>query len=537
MRVRHYVSLLAVLCCAEFIYGESIAGVRGGSYVVTLAGDQISSLLNSDGSTVEYRYDTSGNESGLTVSVDGTAFDVQYSILEGQGQFVQAGSLPPLLCTYDEYGRAASITLYPGMSFQNGEWYLAINAGDPINAATFGYGPAGHLASIALSSGLSLELGQPDTAGVVQQAVYGSDGSLLASASSGGASAVRILPAQLDAVASQFGLGADWAEMLSFTSNASGHLTTARGANGEAVLYLVDAGPFRVAFSPGGEALFYVVVPSYAQGEGIESDAATEMSGVVPTHIVVTSAGATGMYNEQPARGALYGSWVDSIGSAHVAKLDEVTSATRTPATQSVRVGTNGYRFIRTTVCADGVCWTRVSIEWVDEDPAPSGGGPSGGGSPPVPPARGGASPGKTGNQVAIATLRAAVDRALPRSKEKLKNQQCLALLDRTGIAGKKLIDVMRERGYDNPGAYLTTYLTYFAGGSRDCPGTAQATTKVNSSRVAICPSFSNASTGMASVYLIHEMMHTLGYGEAPMTGWPPSLKITQDVIAACGNN
>ncbi|HEY0371629.1 MAG TPA: hypothetical protein VGD79_06485 [Thermoanaerobaculia bacterium] len=43
-------------------------------------------------------------------------------------------------------------------------------------------------------------------------------------------------------------------------------------------------------------------------------------------------------------------------------------------------------------------------------------------------------------------------------------------------------------------------------------------------------------SDGMAAVILIHEMMHTLGYGEAPMPNWPSSSQITQDVAAACGN-
>jgi hypothetical protein len=42
----------------------------------------------------------------------------------------------------------------------------------------------------------------------------------------------------------------------------------------------------------------------------------------------------------------------------------------------------------------------------------------------------------------------------------------------------------------------------------------------------------------MGSVFLIHEMMHTLGYGEGPqIPGFPTTAEITRDVSVACGIN
>ena len=69
-----------------------------------------------------------------------------------------------------------------------------------------------------------------------------------------------------------------------------------------------------------------------------------------------------------------------------------------------------------------------------------------------------------------------------------------------------------------------------------DCVGNPAASTVPLTKYVAICPAFRQLDQGMGSVILIHEMMHTLGYGEGPKyPGFPASSQITQDVITACG--
>ena len=102
---------------------------------------------------------------------------------------------------------------------------------------------------------------------------------------------------------------------------------------------------------------------------------------------------------------------------------------------------------------------------------------------------------------------------------------------------GKPLIDVMREKQYTDPGAYLTKYLTYVMGNSTQCPGSVQAKTTVGGSLIAVCGTFLNSGDGWNAVYLIHEMMHSLGQGENPPTaGQPTSAQLNQQVSAACGH-
>jgi hypothetical protein len=47
--------------------------------------------------------------------------------------------------------------------------------------------------------------------------------------------------------------------------------------------------------------------------------------------------------------------------------------------------------------------------------------------------------------------LKALVGRSLIKARDKLRNTQCAALLNRVGVEGKKLRDVMHERKYDDP--------------------------------------------------------------------------------------
>jgi YD repeat-containing protein len=534
-----------LLCCVPAAFAQSIAGPQGGSYVVGTSGDLITSLSNDDGSIVEYQYDSAGAETGMNVSLGSSvSLALQYNVTpEGNG-FVQAGSLPPLIWMSDAYGRTQNADLYPNMTLIGGEWYLDINGPDSIPVAFFSYGPGGHLSSVTLNSGLSMQLGTPTSAGVVTQSLLRPDGTVAATASPvGGTNGVTIVPAQLDAIATHAGLGANWAETLTFSVAGSGHLTIGRDAAGTAQVYLVDVGPVRVGYAADGTALFYDFVPTYTVGGTID-DPATQVAGVAPSHIVMTAEGATGFYTDQPAFGAVYSAWTETNASGgtdtRFATVEPAPLASRRVATNGrggLRPRSDGLRRYKTVVCADEQCWERVWYEWV-EDPPAGGGGPSGGG-PIAPPSGGGKAPGKTGNQVVTdPKLRAKVDRALNKAKTKLQSQTCKALLNRLGIGGQKLIDVMNGRGYTDPGKYLTTHLTYVAGSAQDCQGNPLASTQVNATRVAVCSPFNNVTDGMAGVALIHEMMHTLGYGESPgYPGFPTSAQINQQVAAACGSN
>lgn len=524
---------------------EVVAGAQGGSYSLHMDGGQATSVTNDDGSVIQYRYDPSGAESGLTVYVDGVALSLDYSTSE-YGGFVYAAPLPPMMDTNDAYGRTTSVTLYPGMWYDNGEWTLDVNGPDPIPAATLAYGPSGHLSSITLNTGLSMELARLATAStpsdLVSQNVYAGDGTVLATgAPAGGTNSMRIAPTQLDAVATQLGLGANWAETLVFTRSANGQLTTARNATtNQVVLYMVDAGPYRVGYTPDGTPVFYDFSPSYGVSADPANDPATQLAGVAPQQIVMTATGATGMYTDRPADGAVYGAWTDSSGAAHYGRLTtdpEPESVRRIASDAAVRPGkisTNMWIRHRSEVCVNEYCWVNYWYEYVDD--GIFGGGPSSGGG--GTPANGGTSPGKNGNQVKDPILRAATERALNKVKDKLKNPNCSALLNRAGTNGMTLKNYMKARGYTDPYAYMTTFLKYETGsGSKDCPNSStKASTTVYGQRVAICSGFKNSTDGWNAVYLIHEMMHTLGQGEAPTPGQPSSSDLNQIVSAACGN-
>jgi len=228
---------------------ETVAGSQGGTYVVHEDGEQVASVTNDDGTVIHYRYDVWGNQSGMTVIVNGVPLTLDYGTYGSDLGWLYASPLPPLISTADAYGRTVSATLYPGTWFVNGEWEIDMNAPPPIPVASLGYGENGHLSAVTLNNGLSMQLetletqtptpwGPPTPSGRVSQSLYGSDGSLLASAlPAGGTNAMGVAPAQLDAVATQLGLGANWAETLTFTLSANGQVTTARNATtGEIVL-------------------------------------------------------------------------------------------------------------------------------------------------------------------------------------------------------------------------------------------------------------------------------------------------------------
>jgi hypothetical protein len=531
-----------LLCSVPAAFAQSVAGVYGGSYNIGTSGDQITSLTNDDGSVIYFHYDSAGGETGTTVSIGPeVSLALQHGFGEDGSGWVQAGSLPPLVWSNDAEGRAASATLYPGMTFVNGEWYLDVNAADPIPVAFFTYAASGHLSEVTLDNGVSLQLGASAESNVVTQSLIRPDGTVAAIASAaGGTNGVTVVPAQLDAVATRFGLGANWAETLTFSLGASAHVTTARNASGAVQMYLVDVGPVRVGYAPDGTALFYDLTVTYTSG-GISSDPAPNVDGVAPSHVVVTADGAVGLYNDRPAFGAVYSAWTETNGSS----VTDLRFATIAPETSSggrrvatngrSRVKSHGYRRYKSTVCADGVCWDRYWYEWVDDRVYAGGGSPGGGGKPPA----GGGQPAvKPGNGVKENKLRAKVDRGLNKAKAKLQNEACKALLDRIGVDNKKLVDLMNERGYADAGQYLTGYVSYVEGTTRDCPNNPMASTTVKGQRVAICSAFHNATEGMTSVYLIHEMMHTLGYGESPqIPGFPNTAEITEAVANACGRN
>lgn len=553
------------MCFPAALFAQNVVTVSSGAtytYSTDNSG-QITSITNDDGTQDAYEFDAYGSIIGINVFAGNTVLNVRY-IQSGSGQIVDAPGLAAIVVNADSNGRTSEVVVHPEISVgEGGE--LEVEAGGwwyspppPSTAATLAYGTNGYLTQATLNGGLALQLTAPDSAGIVHQTLYGSTGNIVAQANaSGSIPGIHNVPAYLDAVASEAGLGSQWADSLSFETSADGHLTTAFNSSSQPVLYMVNIGEIRVGFSPQGTALFYDVMPTYEAtvgtlNEGDPLDVAPQMAAVSPNHIVVTASGHTGFYMDHPADGAIYSAWneLDASGNETqpYAVLDMTFSSSlkMRGASDGKRLTSRGnlLRLYQTTVCVGNYCWTRTwSSEWNE------GGTSGGGGSAPpgytVPPGSGGTAGTKPGNNVP-GIPGAKVARAIPNAKEKLKDPKCQALLNQGDLYSlldpgvtRSLLWNMQARGFTDPGAYLNSLDFRLGMSSADCPGgsNTNASTKPFSALIHICPGFSNATEGLAADYLIHEMLHSLGLPENPPTkGAKSSSQINDMVRAACGS-
>jgi hypothetical protein len=117
---------------------------------------------------------------------------------------------------------------------------------------------------------------------------------------------------------------------------------------------------------------------------------------------------------------------------------------------------------------------------------------------------------------------------------ERLRGEECRKLLvDFTDSRGRSLGDNLARFGV-GPEEYIKV-LPLLDGSNRPlCQANqSQLLTRAGVARVFVCPSFVKSvyqQRTMAEVYLIHEMLHTLGLGENP----PTSHDITRQVARRC---
>jgi hypothetical protein len=131
-----------------------------------------------------------------------------------------------------------------------------------------------------------------------------------------------------------------------------------------------------------------------------------------------------------------------------------------------------------------------------------------------------------------------AVDRARAGAVKRLAQPECQKLFDEfTDAQGRTLRQALEEWTPD-PVEYLG--LVPFVDGSSQ-PGCRVTNVALNATvgarRVFVCKPFSAfqmRQPGVAESMVIHEILHTLGLGEAPQKGAPTSIEITQRVEARC---
>jgi hypothetical protein len=125
------------------------------------------------------------------------------------------------------------------------------------------------------------------------------------------------------------------------------------------------------------------------------------------------------------------------------------------------------------------------------------------------------------------------VDYAREGAIRRLQSPECRQILtDFRDPEGRTPLENLAPFGVD-PDQYLAQ-IPFLDGTSRPlCQGQSQLLTTRGIARVLVCKSFYQTvqqQRDMAEIYVIHEMLHTLGLGENP----PTSLEITQQVKRRC---
>jgi hypothetical protein len=131
-----------------------------------------------------------------------------------------------------------------------------------------------------------------------------------------------------------------------------------------------------------------------------------------------------------------------------------------------------------------------------------------------------------------------AVDSARTGALKRLESDECRRVFtDFTDTEGRTLQQNLEE-WTASPAEYIG--LIPFVDGSSQARCRATKTALVASPgvrRVFVCKTFAEVQLrqpGVAESMVIHEVLHTLGLGEAPMPGQPTSIEITQRVEARC---
>ena len=131
-----------------------------------------------------------------------------------------------------------------------------------------------------------------------------------------------------------------------------------------------------------------------------------------------------------------------------------------------------------------------------------------------------------------------AVDSARTGALQRLESEECRKVFtDFTDAQGRSLQQNLEEWS-PSPAEYIG--LIPFVDGSSQALCRKTKTALVASPgvrRVYVCKTFAEVQLrqpGVAESMVIHEILHTLGLGKAPMPGQPTSIEITQRVEARC---
>jgi len=507
--------------------------------------------------TEQLLYNTNDEQDGTSVTINNLTLTVRE---ERDGTVIVTG-MPTITVDRDQQGRHTT--------------YIT---GDGLRVAAFAFSPRGYLRRVSLADKYHLDLSQPAN-NTVTETLRGPDEKPIRQTAALGIAnrSAHVTWIPLDAVAHVLGLGTDWENAIRVTRSASGIVMTLRNAAGTTIGYIVSYHGDRFGFDANGKALFYDLRPTLidytASGDAdAVSTVMRELSGVAPTHIIVTRDGGVGAALDAASPGAFQSVWiehdakgdrlhyrtVDSPNPSSTMKLNGTGAPQREVANHKSLVPVANL-FVpcgSSTVCVtcdfcgvdggSGESCTKTT--YLCDDGSSYGGGDTTSGSG----SAWGSSTGPGGNQTS-GTVSVAVAHALTKAQTKLQSPQCRALLSQftdgvpNGVGGNTLAANLQN----GPGGpwdpwqwmnYVDTYTNGYASG-KCSGGTNAAYTSIGSvwiggSYIYVCDTFSNLTPSVAANRLIHEFFHTIGLPEYPgVSGALTSAQINQMIDAACGTN
>jgi hypothetical protein len=189
--------------------------------------------------------------------------------------------------------------------------------------AEYEYRKSGHAAAVTIGDRGILQVSAPYDH-KVRESLESRDGKELRQTTVASGTGFISIPAALDSLGKELGLGEDWSSKLTFKRSASNKLTVVADVSGRIVLFLVNSGAATVGFLPDGTPAYFDISidstarPNAGDGSDAHPDSATDLSGVVPDHVVLTRSGMIGLYVSSAADGGISSIWTERASDGGV---------------------------------------------------------------------------------------------------------------------------------------------------------------------------------------------------------------------------
>lgn len=474
--------------------------------------ERILSITGSD-TTEEYLYDAHDAYIGKNIHVDGRLLTIR---MQGRDRF-GAGDMPMVELTRED-----------------GDRVIAISSGSTSIAQL--HSVDGHTDAVRLGNGVELSI-QPRSGGGYREVLTDAGGRVLDDRMIANTAIRKPADiAQLDAIAADLGLPAAWRKAITIQANSTGSVWFVRDEHGKTLMYIAREGGYSAGFDRSGKAVYYDVAADLYVGRVANPEGWADLAALVPDHYTFTRDGRIGAYVRGPAVNAIEAIWSgrDETGRAFIRFRHSAPGGSATPQAgtassvpgnaagsiaavkrpgRSLRPAPDDFCIIDYTITTYGdgtsvIDITGVTCFYFGGDG--SGGGSTGGGSAYASNQTSGPLIGKVNNALTSATAR-------------LANTDCASLFSTlTNSQGVSLIDIMYQRGFADLASYISGGVSIADGqyhkdqyGNTPCNmGYCAWVATPGTPAIWVCDSFNNLSSSDAALYLIHELLHTLGLEE-----------------------